>query len=218
MGQYKHPEFFVLKRQHILTSVYFTDSMVLRGRGRARGRANNATMAVNQRFRELERRLTGHKTVPALNPPAFVQLPWNSWTFERLETTTANLQGINITVSDILAQIRSRVLLDANADIRIKVQSAQIWCTASTLVYPDLEATFYELVGESTSTNQYPRSTQRDKGTLNMPARCVYMYPSADKREIVGTPEAGLIVSTGVATASGSEITFRVQVLWQANA
>jgi len=193
-------------------------AQVNRGRGRAGGRANNATLAVNQRFRQLERRLTGHKTVPATNPTAFVQLPWNSWTFERLETTTANLQGINITVSDILAQIRSRVLLDANADIRIKVQSAQIWCTASTLVYPDLEATFYELVGESTSTNQYPRSTQRDKGTLNMPARCGYNYPSADKREVLGAPESGLIVSTGVATDTGSNLTFRVHVLWQSSA
>merc|ERR1712006_23258 len=107
---------------------------------------------------------------------------------------------------------RSRVLLDANADIRIKVQSAQIWCTASTLVYPDLEATFYELVGESTSTNQYPRSTQ------NMPARCGYNYPSADKREVLGAPESGLIVSTGVATDTGSNLTFRVHVLWQSSA
>lgn len=192
--------------------------MVLRGRGRARGRANNATMAVNQRFRELERRLTGHKTVPALNPPAFVQLPWNSWTFERLDNTTSDLQGFNITVADVITQIRARLLLADGADIRIKVQSAQIWCTASNLVYPDLEATFYELVGETTSTTQYPRSTQRDKGTLNMPARCGYTYPSADKREVLGSPQGSLIISNGIATESGSNITFRVQVLWQASA
>lgn len=191
---------------------------MVRGRGRGRGPAFNVDRTVNQRFRQLERRLTGHKTTPSTNPSAFVQLPWNSWTFERLETTNADLQGVNITVGGILTQIRSRLLLQDGADIRIKVQSAQIWCTASNLIYPDLESTFYELVGESTASNQYPRSTQRDKGTLNMPARCGYTYPSADKREVLGSPESGLIVSTGVATSSGSNLTFRVQVLWQASA
>lgn len=175
-------------------------------------------MAVNQRFRELERRLTGHKTVPAINPPAFVQLPWNSWTFERTETTSSDLQGFNITVNDVLGQIKSRLLLGDGADVRIKVQACQIWVTASGLLLPDLEATFYELVGQSTPTNQYPRSTQRDIGTLNMPARCGYQYPSADKREVLGAPDSGLIISNGVATSSGSNLTFRVQVLWQASA
>lgn len=189
--------------------------------GRGRGRAPRAAPrrpTVDQRFRNLERRLTGHKTVPSTNPPAFVQLPWNSWTFERVDNTTSDLQGFNITVGDILTQIRSRINIDANADIRIKVQSAQIWCTAANLIYPDLESTFYELSGETTSTDQNPRSVQRDKGTLNMPARCGYMYPSADRREIVGQNQQGLIISTGIATQSGSDITFRVQVLWQSSA
>merc|ERR1711998_110199 len=141
-------------------------------RGRARGMPGVARRpTVDQRFRMLERRLTGHKTVPATNPPAFVQLPWNSWTFERTDNTTSDLQGFNITVGDVLTQIRSRLQISDTADLRIKVQSSQIWCTASGLIFPDLEATFYELTGETTSTLQYPRSVQRDKGTLNMPAR-----------------------------------------------
>lgn len=191
--------------------------MAARGRARAMpGLQRRPT--VDQRFRMLERRLTGHKTVPATNPPAFVQLPWNSWTFERTDITTSDLQGFNITVGDVLTQIRSRLQLTDVADIRIKVQSSQIWCTASGLVFPDLEATFYELTGETTSTLQYPRSSQRDKGTLNMPARCGYMYPNSDKREVVGSPEAQLIIANGVATTLGSNITFRVQVLWQSSA
>jgi len=193
--------------------------MVARARGRGRQTAPAARRpTLDQRFRNLERRLTGHKTVPATNPPAFVQLPWNSWTFERTDSTTSDLQGINITVGDVLTQIRSRLQLADSADIRIKVQSSQIWCTAAGLVYPDLEATFYELLGETTANQQNPRSTQRDKGTLNMPARCGYMYPSADKREIVGSPQSGLIISNGVATSTGSELTFRIQVLWQSSA
>jgi len=192
--------------------------MVGRGRSRVRAMVPSRSPTVDQRFKMLERRLTGHKTVPATNPPAFVQLPWNSWTFERAETTNSDLQGISITVNDVLSQIRTRVNLADGADVRIKVQSSQIWCTAAGLVYPDLEATFYELSGESTSTSQNPRSNQRDKGTLNMPARCGYMYPSADKRDIVGTDQGGLIISNGIATSSGSELTFRVQVLWQSSA
>jgi len=191
--------------------------MVNRGRGRF-PRAAPRKPTVDQRFRMMERRLTGHKTVPATNPPAFVQLPWNSWTFERTDSTTSDLQGINITVGDVLTQIRARLLIADNADIRIKVQSSQIWCTAASLVYPDLEATFFELSGETTSIGQNPRSSQRDKGTLNMPARCGYMYPSADKREIVGADQSQLIIANGIATATGSELTFRVQVLWQSSA
>jgi len=191
--------------------------MSARGRGRFQ-RAAPRRPTVDQRFRNLERRLTGHKTVPATNPPAFVQLPWNSWTFERTDNSTSDLQGFNITVGDILTQIRSRLQLSDGADIRIKVQSSQIWLTAANLIFPDLEATFYELSGESTSTDQNPRSVQRDKGTLNMPARCGYMYPSADKREIVGANQSTLIVANGIATTSGSDITFRIQVLWQSSA
>ena len=186
-----------------------------RGRGQA-GRARQDPM--ERRMRQLERRLTGHKTVPATNPPAFVQLPWFSWTFERTDITTSDLQGFNITVTDILNQLRARVGLDQNADVRIRIQSAQIWVTASGLVLPDLEATFYDIASQTTAVNQQPRSVQRDKGTLNMPARCGYNHPSVDKREIVDTTQGGLIVSNGVATTTGSNITFRVQILWQSSA
>lgn len=170
-----------------------------------------------QRIRALERRLTGHKTVPAPNPPAFVQLPWNSWTFERLETTTSDFDIVNITVGDVITQIRNRLGLSSDARIRIKVQSSQIWCTAAGLVYPDLESSFYELSGEGSLTTQNPRSNQRDKGTLNMPAKCGYNFPSSDKREILDSNLTGLKIVTGIASNSDSNITVRIHVLWQAS-
>ena len=173
--------------------------------------------ALERRFNALERRLTGCKTVPAINPPAFVQLPWNSWTFERLDKTVADLEVVTVSVSNIIEQLRGRLQLSTEADIRIKVQSAQVWCTASSLIYPDLEATFFELSGEKQAADQYARSTQRDKGTLNMPARCGYMYPSSDKREVLGASEVSLNVVAGTATNTGSDLTFRVQVLWQSS-
>lgn len=186
-------------------------------RGRGRGRVNNRTRAV-QAVRNLERRITGHKTVPANNPPAFVQRPWNSWTFEKLETTTSNLQTVTITVNDIVNNIRSRGAIGVTGNqIQLKVLSSQIWCTASSLTYPDLEAAFFELQGE-VPTTQNVRSLQRDKGTLNMPAKAGFMFPSADRRDIVGDlgPSINTLrVCSGTATNTGSNLTFRVQVLWQ---
>ena len=191
----------------------------MRGRGRGRsGRANAGRNTVHQQIRNLERRLTGHKTIPAANPPAFVQVPWNSWTFEREEQTTTDLQGYQITVGDILTQIKARLGLGDQSGVRIKVQSSQVWCTAASLIYPDVEGAFYELVGETQSINQSVRSTQRDKGTLNMPARVGYLFPSADRREILGSSEQSLIIVNAVASSAQSRVTFRVQVLWNSNA
>lgn len=192
----------------------------MRGQGRRGARNPNTgrNSAVHQQIKALERRLTGHKTVPAANPPSFVQVPWNSWTFEREEQTTTDLQGFNITVADVINQIKGRLGFSDGADVRIKVQSGQIWCTASTLIYPDIEGAFYELAGEVSSLRQSVRSTQRDKGTLNMPARVGYAYPSADRREILGSDDAGLIIANGVASQAESRVTFRLQVLWNSNA
>jgi len=186
----------------------------MRGRGRGRGR-NNQSRAT-QAIRNLERRLTGHKTVPANNPPSFVERPWNSWTFERQDLTNSDLQFVNIFVSDIINQIRSKCAIDSSGIVNIKVQSAQVWCTASTLIVPDISVNFYELAGESGSTVQNARSAQRDKGTLNMPAKCGYVYPSTDRKDILGSSaQTGLLVVQAAATSSGSNVNFRVQVLWQ---
>lgn len=184
---------------------------------------NNGPQHVTTAIRQLERRLTGHKTVPANNPPAYVQRPWNSWTFERTEITTADLQGYSITVGDIINQIRAKCNIAADNQgvanqILIKVQSSQIWCTASGLILPDVDAAFYELSGEKVATAQNERSSQRDKGTLNMPAKVGYMYPNADRKDIFGPAEAALLVCNAIATESGSNLIFRVQVLWQSSA
>lgn len=189
-----------------------------RTRGPQRGRQNVTTA-----IRQLERRLTGHKTVPANNPPAFVQKPWNSWTFERTEITSADLQGYSITVGDIIDQIRARCNIAAVNNgvanqILIKIQSSQIWCTASGLILPDMDASFYELAGEKLPTTQNVRSAQRDKGTLNMPAKVGYMYPSNDKKDIFGPAESQLLICDAIGTETGSNLIFRVQVLWQSSA
>ena len=181
---------------------------------------NNAQLA--RRLRDMERRMTGYKTVPANNPPAFVQLPWNTFTYEKTQTAGQALAAQVTTVQDILVQIAAKIALATEpptvANVRVKVQSAQVWCTvADQLIHPDMEVAFYELSGESSATTQQPRSTQRDLGTLNMPAKCGYTYPIADQREIVADDLTLLKVVKATAVQAGSVLTTRVHVLWQSS-
>lgn len=179
-------------------------------------RGDPAMLAV----RALERRMMGHKVNLPDNPPTITERPWNSLTFSRFETTTQDLQGVNITIGDIVDYVRGKMAIaESGNQLLIKVQTAAIWCTASGLTYPDVECTFYELGGESQFANQGARSTQRDQGTLNLPAKCGYRYPATDSKDILGadTNQRALIVMTGVASEQGSNLTFRAQILWQSS-
>jgi len=196
--------------------------MVNRRTQRGGGARAPTTSQLHLQIKNMERRLTGYKTTPSENPTAFVQLPWNSFTFERTNVTVADFATETVTVNDILVQLAAKCGLAATpptvAIVRVKVQSAQVWCTvASTLLQPDIQVAFFELSGEATPTAQQPRSTQRDLGTLNKPARCGYSFPSADKREIISEAATLLKVVSTDAVTSGSAITTRVQVLWQSS-
>lgn len=166
-------------------------------------------------IKQLSNAIQGHKVTPSMNPTAFVQRPWNSWTFERALTTEAEFAETSITAGDVMTQIRSFNGISNDSDVLIKVQSAAVWVTASSLIYPDLETGFFELAGESTTSLQQERSLQRDKGTLNVPARCGYAFPLADRKEILGTNQASLDILTARVTDTGSNLTLRVHVLWQ---
>jgi len=181
-----------------------------------RQRPQRANMNLENRFRQLERRMIGHRTTPAPNPTAFVQLPWNSWTYERTDGTTDQFGTVSATVGDVLGQIRGRTGIPESSNLRIKVQSAQIWGTAASLLLPDINCAFYELAGETGSTVQNPRSNQRDIGTLNMPAKVGYVFPVADQKEIVGQSLGALKICDAIATSTGTDVTVRIQVLWQA--
>jgi len=167
-------------------------------------------------IRALEKRLTGQKVSPPNNPSTFVQLPWNSWTFERTDTTDTAFETTLITASDIFTQIRANVGLAVNADLRIKVQDASVWCTvAEVLIQPDISVGFFEIASTIPAGGQYPRSVQRDLGTLNMPAKTGYHFPSADKREIMGSLQGAYQILTTNAVTVGSAVTYRIHVLWQ---
>jgi hypothetical protein len=121
------------------------------------------------------------------------------------------------TIGDVADQIRTKcAIAETGNNILIKVQSASAWVTAAGLIYPDLQAVFYELSSASTS-DQSIRSEQRDKGTLNMPAKAGYMYPMSDQKEISGNDDSGTFIFTAIAGDEGSIITSRVHVLWQSS-
>lgn len=187
-------------------------------RRRTNRRAGPNPSATQQELRAVERRLTnrmmGHSFKPSMEPTAFVQRPWNSWTFERTNTTTGELEGVGITIANIISQIQSRNGLDSDNKVVLKIQSAAIWCTAAGLIQPDIECKFYEL-NEKTVLPQQPRSVQRDLGTLNRPAKCGYVFPLADSKEIIFDDESALLVTVATAVAVGSVVTTRIHVLWQ---
>ena len=189
-----------------------------RGRGSNRASTNPEMQTLRRRLANMESRVQGRKVNPAPNPPCFVEVPWNDWTFERLETTTEDLQNIDISVAGITQQIRGRLGIESTATIWLKVQSAYVWATSAgpDFVTPDVEVSFYEVQGEPSA--QHARSVQRDKGTLNMPARCGFIYPINDSREILGnTSERALNILRATASASGTNVTLRVHVLYQSN-
>lgn len=190
----------------------------MRGRGAV---APNANAKLASRITNLEHKLTGRKTVPHDNPPAYVALPWNSFTYERTQEAGQAGAVQSTTVQDVLAQIVARCgLADTPprvADVRVKVLSCQVWGTVGgTLLVPELLAEFFELSGETTTT-QRPRSSQRDIGTLNKPAKAGYIYPISDQREIVADDNVALRVADVTAVYQGMNLTTRVQVLWQSS-
>jgi hypothetical protein len=162
--------------------------------------------------------LTGFKFTPSEHPKTFVQIPWNSWTFEQTASTAEGALSLVVTVGDIQTQIRNKCATKLAADgnqLLVKVQTACGWVTAASLVYPDLEAVFYELSSVSATNAQSIRSQQRDKGTLNLPAKAGFSYPLGDQKEILGNDDSTTKVMSALADSPGSIITVRVTVLWQ---
>lgn len=164
--------------------------------------------------------MLGHKIVPTANPPVYVERPWNSYTFQRTDTTTGDLEAVEINVGDIVTNLRGRLNInpvgqgDVGNEISLKIQEARVWCTAPGLVLPDLETTFYEI---SYNGSQSARHTQRDQGTLNMPAKVGYAWPIADSKEVLGSGDLTKLVCVSRATDTGSAVTHRVHILWRSS-
>jgi hypothetical protein len=124
-----------------------------------------------------------------------------------------NSVDVNAIRSSIAAAMGIKVSEPSgNADIRLKIQSAQVWATGTTATtVPTLSVDFYELTTGSAA--QYPRSTQGDRGTTLMPAKAGFVYPTSDRKQVLGLADdvQKVVVATVGATTS---CTVRVQVLW----
>jgi len=194
-----------------------------RGRGTRTARRGmpNGNARLANRITMLEHKLSGRKTVPQDNPPSYVALPWNNFTYEKTQEAGQAGAVQSTTVQTIFAQLVARCGLSDTepniADVRVKVLSCQVWGTVGgTLLVPELLAEFFELSGES-ATSQRPRSSQRDIGTLNKPAKAGYVFPVQDQREIVAGESVNVRVADVTAVYQGMNLTTRVQVLWQAS-
>lgn len=176
--------------------------------------APNSTAALRHKQNSQRVAMFGTKTVPSPVPRPFVQYPWNSWTYEANFVTATASQVFKVTVAELTADIQDKLSLDAVNNLKIKVQSSQVWCIASGLVYPSLQADFYELNGGSSNAASI-RSTQADRGTLNMPAKAGYKYPVSDAKDVLNADDAALNIVAAAAVDVGSNLTFRVQFLWQ---
>jgi len=191
---------------------------------------NPTTAQLLTKVNNLERRMRGFRSVPQDNPPAFVALPWNSFTFERTDTSTDQSLLSVVTVGNILTQVAAKCALQVesgltrDANVRIKVISAQVWGTVgSNLTVPDMIVRFYEFNGGASLPNitrQQVRDQQRDLGTLNKPAKCGYHFPSSDRQEILSEDSAGdndLKILDVQSAEAGLNLTMRVQILWQSS-
>jgi hypothetical protein len=78
-----------------------------------------------------------------------------------------------------------------------------------------MEVVFFEL--NPNDASQQIRYTQRDVGTLNMPAKVGYRYPMNDTKEVLSDADAALNVVLTTANSSGSQITHRIAVLWRSS-
>jgi len=193
----------------------------MRGKGRAQRGLNRSNVATRQQIQSLRREMLGHKIVPSANPPVFIERPWNQYTFQRTDINESDFQAFTITVNDIINQIRGRLNInsvgpgDVGNNISIKIQDARVWCTASSLILPDLECSFYELRPGGAQSVRY---TQRDVGTLNMPAKVGYAFPTIDTKEVLDVNDVNVQIMTSTATQTGSQVTQRVHLLWKSSA
>lgn len=187
-----------------------------------RGNPGRGAMArVNQRLNNLKIQTNGTKFTPAQNPPDFVEIPWNQYTWERTDEP-AEFVDLNFTVEDIINQIRNRLnispagIAETGNVIKVKIQDIASWGTAAvqTVGIPDLKMRVYELNPSDALT---ARTTLRDIGTLNMPARCGYKFPISDSQQVLSDTDAAIKIANVQVAGTGLRVTTRVHVLWKSS-
>jgi hypothetical protein len=175
----------------------------------------------------MQQGIKGHTYRPRPDPPPFVTVPWNSWTYTVKGTITAAGSPVVVTPYTTTVQQISKQIADAVGISTVfpvfKVLRATAWITANQpngLITPTGTAAFYELAGYA-NTDKSKREVVSDQGTLNMPACFGYVYPNVDQKEILDAatePSQPVMATTtsGLAAGDSIEVEHRIQVLWKA--
>lgn len=155
----------------------------------------------------------GFKMVPSDLPKAFVESPWNNWTYNATTVSATSTSLVTtVTIDTLLSQIATLLNLTSISKVRIKVHSAQVWVTpGTTLLFPRADFQFYELC----KSDDQLRNTQRDQGNWSKPAKAGYCFPLVDQSEVFSIDDNArkvLSVTTGIAD---SVVVIRVQLLWR---
>lgn len=159
-----------------------------------------------------EKSQKGFKQVPPEHPSTYVKFPWNSWIYETTGLTTGDSSETIVTVGSLLRSLLQTINIASEDRIKVKIQSAQCWCTTGTmLVFPKLEARFHEV----SQGDKQPRNTQKDSGNWNKPARAGYVYPLVDRSEIYTITDTDRKVVTAIVENENAEIIVRVHLLWK---
>lgn len=184
-------------------------------------RRPGAVARLSQKLNQLKVQTNGTAFTPANNPPAFTEIPWNHWTFERTNANDATDPGeVDITVGDIITQIRNRLnisdkgITEIGNIIKIRILDVSAWCAARVQSQntPDLKMRVFELNPGDILT---ARTTLRDIGTLNMPAKLGYKFPVNDSKQILSDADAAMKVANFDIVGLGMVTTQRCHVLWK---
>jgi len=171
---------------------------------------------VKQQISRLDHRMTGRKLVPRADPPAFVQRPWNSWTYNSTSLGTDQGSQLLVETKTIIDQIIKNCGLNNTAVVELKVIRAYCWCSATGPGFPSqvLQTLYYEGSVSSAGTTAV-RSDQRDVGTLSRPARTGYEWPINEQRNVFIKGGTSTALVTAIALEANSSLTVRVHCLWR---
>lgn len=189
------------------------------GRGRGPRNGNVRASRIGRTLARSEhRRYEGHSYTPAIAPPKYVRLPWNSFTFSATYATSETSQNIiPITLGTIRGQLINRMgLQNSPGKLVFKIVQGEAWnvATGNGFQEPYIRGLFYE-VTPGNSTYAF-RTDIAKPGTLNRPARIGYHYPMRDHKELLTSAEDNYVLATFSSNplqACGN-ITIRFRILW----
>jgi len=190
---------------------------MMRGAKGNSARRNGAVARLTQKLNQLKVQTNGTKFTPAHNPPGYTEIPWNHWTFQR---TYQDANELEITVGDIITQIRNRLnispdgITETGNIIKIRILDVQAWCTAKiqSQAIPVMKMRVFELNPGDILT---ARITESDVGTLSTPAKLGYKFPVNDSKQILSDADAAIKVAKLYIEADGLITTQRCHVLWK---